>query len=196
VDAKRHTNFHLDYKYIQGDGISFAAESQLIWPRFTFSTGAGPNLQSRVRQVFPGEFEAFLITQWSETRKPVKINATYKDKSTQQKLSHSLDSTLMGAFGFEEENVLGVTGNFGAVSNIANIDGMISVGGSQKCAIDLQYEVDKLGEKSFFTKISHWQTPEQKKDYEIQGTYYKSSIETSASFDLKMSRHLSFSFKV
>jgi hypothetical protein len=196
VDKKRNTNFHLDYKYIRGDGISFAAESKVIWPRFTFSNGEGPYLQSRVRQVFPGEYDAYLITQWTEERNPFKINAMYKDKSTQQKLEHSLDSTLVGAFGFEENKVLAVKGNFGAVSNLANIDGTISVGGLQKCAIEAKYEVGRPGEKSVDAKVSLWPTPEVKKDYQITGVFYKSSVETSASFDLKMSRHLSFSFRV
>lgn len=196
VDAKRNANCHLDYKYIQGDGISFAAESKIIWPRFTFANGEGPYLQSRVRQIFPGEYEAFLITQWTESQKPLKINAEYKDKSTQKKLSHSLESTVNGIFDFNETRLLSVKGNFEAISNEAKVDGIIAVGGTQKCAVDLKYEVDGVGEKSVGAKISIWPTPENKKDYELQGTYFKTPVETAASLDLKMSRHLAFSFRV
>lgn len=196
VDAKRHANCHLDYKYIQGDGISFAAESKLIWPRFTFASGEGPYLQSRVRQIFPGEYEAFLISQWTDGQNPLKINAEYKDKSTQKKISHSLESIVNGILDFNDTRVLGMKGNFEAISNVAKVDGVVSVGGTQKCAVDLKYEVDGLGEKSVGAKMSLWPTPENKKDYELQGSYIKSTVETAASLDLKMSRHLAFSFRV
>jgi len=196
VDAKRNANCHLDYKYIQGDGISFAAESKLIWPRFTFASGEGPYLQSRVRQVFPGEYDAFLITQLTDGQKPLKINAEYKDKSSQKKISHSLESVVTGILDFNETSVLAVKGNFEAISNEAKVDGVVSVGGEQKCAIDFKYAVDGLGEKTVGAKMSLWPTPENQKDYELNGSYIKSTVETAASIDLKMSRHLAFGFRV
>ncbi|XP_059475587.1 uncharacterized protein LOC132196753 [Neocloeon triangulifer] len=192
VDQTRSANFHLDYKYIQGDGITFSAESALLWPRITFSTGIGPNLKSRVRQVLPGEYDAFLTTQWTETREPVIIKAVYKDKSSHKKISHFLNGTMTGAFGFAENKELGVQGNFEAVNQLAKIEGRVAVGGEKKSELTASYEVDKLGKKSMAAKMSVFPTSLAKKDYEIFGSYYKSLNEMALSVDLVMSRHLSF----
>ncbi|XP_065341223.1 uncharacterized protein LOC135940312 [Cloeon dipterum] len=195
VDEKHRANFHLDYKYIEGDGITFSAESELLWPRFTFSNGTGPHLQSRVRQVLPGEYDVFFITQWTDKRPPVKINAVYKDKGNQKKLNHFLNGTLAGVFGFTELSALGVQAKFQAVSHTSNFEGRVTVGASEKCEFAVLYEHDKLEKKSVAAKMNVWRDEGVKKEYQLNGTFQKSEEELLLSFDVLMSRLISFEFR-